>query len=216
MAHVPHVLIPPPWAAGLIELDDEHRRHLSTVLRRKPGSPLSYTDGEGVIGHGTLTNQGIERGPEETEPAPADRLTLAVAPPDSKDRVRWLVEKCTELGVARIRWLKTEYGQGRIPRHDKSHAWVTGAIEQSRRSRITEVDQDWSALSELGSFVAAQQGGAPFRPSGSVTIAIGPEGGWSPSELDHLETRVTLGSGVLRTETAAVAAAAIFSAVRNQ
>ena len=177
---------------------------------------MTYTDGHGTSGQGTLVEEGIERGAEQTEAAPSDLLTLAVAPPDSKDRVRWLVEKCTELGVDRIRWLTSEHGQGRIPRLDRALAWMIAAVEQSRRAWTTDVDADWSALSDLGSFVAADRGGAPFRPSGTTTVAVGPEGGWSPRELDLIDERISLGPGVLRTETAAVAVASVFSALRNQ
>lgn len=162
-----------------------------------------------------MVEQGVERGEERTEPAPGDRLTLAVAPPDSKDRIRWLVEKCTELGVSRIRWLRTDHGQGRVPRPEKALAWMASAVEQSRRAWITTVDEDWSSAADLGTFVAAEQGGTPFRPAGSVTVAIGPEGGWSQAELAHLDEQVSLGTGVLRTETAAVAAAAIFAVSGN-
>jgi 16S rRNA (uracil1498-N3)-methyltransferase len=185
---------------------------MTAVLRRDLGSPVSYTNGLGVIGEGTWTGVDIERGVETSSPEPSALLTLAVAPPDSKDRVRWLVEKSTELGVARIRWLRTQFGQGRLPRSDKSQAWMQGALEQSRRTRVTVVDSDWSELGDLGDFVAADQRGTAFRPEGSITVAIGPEGGWAPSELSPTTPVVSFGVSVLRTETAAIAAAALFGA----
>ncbi len=190
------------------------------MLRREPGSPVSYTDGAGLLGEGTWTGIDIERGAEASTPAPIASLTLAVAPPDSKDRVRWLVEKSTELGVRRIRWLRTRFGQGRLPQSDKAQAWMRSALEQSRRSRVTVVDSDWSVLADLGEFVAADQTGSPFRPEGSITVAIGPEGGWAPSELPTATPLIALGDAVLRTETAAIGAAAVFgsyvSDIRNQ
>lgn len=212
MAHVPHILVVGPWDGAQLDVTPEQRRHLVAVLRRDPGSPVSYTDGAGVFGEGTWTGTGIERGAETSTPPVAASLTLAVAPPDSKDRVRWLVEKSTELGVGRIRWLRTQYGQGRLPRPDKTLAWMQGALEQSRRTRVTIVDSDWSDLGGLGEFIAADRGGQPFRPDGSITVAIGPEGGWAPSELPATVSRVALGDGVLRTETAAMGAAAVFGA----
>ena len=201
-----------PLAGDRIDVTPEQRRHLTAVLRRDLGSPISYTDGSGLVGEGTWSGVDIERGPETSTPEPAASLTLAVAPPDSKDRLRWLVEKSTELGVGRIRWLRTQFGQGRLPRADKTRAWMQSALEQSRRSRVTVIDSDWSVLADLGSFVAADRTGVPFRPAGSVTVAIGPEGGWSPSELPPTTPLVSLGDSVLRTETAAVGAAAVFSA----
>ena len=212
VAHVPHLLVAGPWNEARIDVTSEQQRHVTAVLRREPGSPVSYTDGAGLVGEGTWTGADIERGAETTTPVPVASLTLAVAPPDSKERVRWLVEKSTELGVARIRWLRTRYGQGRVPRPDKTRAWMQSALEQSRRSRVTVVDSDWSELDDLGEFVAADQTGHEFRPTGSVTVAIGPEGGWAPSELPPAVSLVSLGDGVLRTETAAIGAAAVFGA----
>jgi 16S rRNA (uracil1498-N3)-methyltransferase len=209
-------LVSGPWPDGVIVVGPDQRRHVGTVLRREPGSPVSYTDGSGTVGEGVWSGAGIERGAERVEPEPTARLTLAVAPPDSKERQRWLVEKCTELGVARLRWLRTRFGQGRVPQHDKAHAWMVAALEQSRRSRIMSVDRDWSSIVDLGVFIAADLGGAPFQPEEVLTVAIGPEGGWAPDELPGSCRRVSLGKGVLRSETAAIAAAAVHAATMNQ
>ncbi len=215
MGHIPHLLVPGPWPDEVIAVGGEQRRHVATVLRRETGSPVSYTDGAGIIGDGVWSAAGIERGDERFE-EPATQLTIAVAPPDSKDRQRWLVEKCTELGVGRLRWLRTQFGQGRLPRHDKVHSWMVSAVEQSRRSRLMSIDDDWTAMSDLGEFVAADLGGVPFRPDAASVVAIGPEGGWAPDELPPTCRRVSLGTGVLRSETAAVAAAAIFAVTVKQ
>lgn len=210
MAHVPHLFVPGPWTGETIDVTPEQRKHVSNVLRREPGSPVSYTDGSGLLGEGNWTGVGIERGAETSTPEPVAALTLAVAPPDSKERVRWMVEKSTELGVLRIRWLRTRFGQGRLPRPEKAEAWMQGALEQSRGSRVTIIDSGWSELADLGEYVAAERTGDSFRPSGSVTVAIGPEGGWAPSEIPPATPIVSLGDAVLRSETAAIAAAAIF------
>jgi 16S rRNA (uracil1498-N3)-methyltransferase len=212
VAHVPHLLVVGPWDGDRIGVAPEQRRHLASVLRRDPGSPVSYTDGSGVLGAGIWTGVDIERGTETETPEPPETLTLAVAPPDSRDRQRWLVEKATELGVERVRWLRTRFGQGRLPRQDKAQAWMQSALEQSRRTRVTRIDAAWSDLADLGDFVAADQTGDGFRPEGSITLAIGPEGGWAASELPAATPVVSLGVSILRTETAAVAAAAVFAA----
>jgi 16S rRNA (uracil1498-N3)-methyltransferase len=208
--------VPGPWQGRIIEVPPGQRHHVENVLRRKPGSDVSYTDGAGLCGEGTWTAAGIERGDEISVPEPPSSLTLAVAPPDSKERIRWLVEKCTELGVARIRWIRTQLGQGRPPQPDKAHAWMQSALEQSRRAHVTVVDSGWSTLDDLGDFAAADQSGRSFRPLGSITLAIGPEGGWAPSELPPTTYLVTLAPSLLRTETAAVSAAALFGALTDE
>ena len=212
VAHVPHLLVAGPWGDDIIAVSPEQQRHLSTVLRRDAGSTVSYTDGRGTVGSGLWAGEVIERGDETSTPEPMAVLTLAVAPPDSKERMRWLIEKATELGVLRIRWIRTRFGQGRLPRPDKAQAWMRAALEQSRRSRVTIVDSEWSELGELGAFVAADRAGGAFRPERSMTVAVGPEGGWATSELPPATPVVSLGDSVLRTETAAVGAAAVFSA----
>ena len=211
MGHVPHLLVPGPWDGEWLEPEQAQRRHVVEVLRRPDGAEVSYTDGAGRSGIGTWTNRGVRRGAERFDDLRAESLTLAVAPPDSKDRIRLLVEKATELGVARLRWLKTVHGQGRLPPPARASSWMVAALQQSRRCWLTTVDESWSTLDQLGEFVAADLGGIPFRPTGPLTVAIGPEGGWAPGEIAASVTRVSLGTGVLRTETAAIAVAAMFS-----
>ncbi len=211
MGHVPHLLVPGPWIGEWLEPEQAQHRHVVEVLRRPDGAEVSYTDGAGRSGIGTWTERGIRRGAERLDDLLPDSLTLAIAPPDSKDRIRWLVEKATELGVVRLRWLRTIHGQGRLPPPARASSWMVAALQQSRRCWMTTIDESWSTLAQLGEFVVADRGGIPFRPTGTLTVAIGPEGGWAPGEIEETVTRVSLGEGVLRTETAAIAAAAVFS-----
>lgn len=208
MGHVPHLYLPGPWPDGPIPLDDAHRDHLRRVLRRGGGDPVTYTDGAGRVGTGTLAEEAVERGGERLVPPPPS-LTLAVAPPAAKDRARFLVEKLAELGVARLEWLRTRRGEGRVPRPDRAEAWAVAALEQSRGAWLTRVAGSEVSLAELeGKVVAADAGGGPL-PEGEqeLVVAIGPEGGWDPGELPPGTRRVTLGPRVLRVETAALVAA---------
>lgn len=215
MPHVPHLLIPGEWTSGTIRVSDEQRHHVARVLRIRPGAPVSYTDGAGLRGSGTWDGDGIKRGVEDVEPAPIPAVTLAVAPPASRDRVRFLVEKATELGVVRLRWLRTERVEGRIPRLDKAAAWMSGAVEQSRRAWLMRVDDDWTSLSDLDDWVAADVGGGTPAVGAAVTVAVGPEGGWAEGEVPDTVERVSFGAGVLRSETAALVAAAWAGALRT-
>lgn len=205
MPHVPHLLVPGPWDSSSIPLGSEHQRHLETVLRLDLGSAVSYTDGAGTVGSGVWQAGAVQRGVEVAQPPPV-RVTIAVAPPHSKDRQRWLVEKCTELGAWQIRWIRTRFGQGRPPRPDKSFAWMAGALEQSRRSWVTTIDESWCDLADLGDFVAADARGAELDAGADVVVAVGPEGGWAEDELGADVLRVRLSDHVLRTETAAIIA----------
>ena len=87
-----------------------------------------------------------------------------------------------------------------------AQAWMQSAVEQSRRGWVTIIDPGWCSLGDLGEFVAADRGGAAFRPDGSITVAIGPEGGFIPYEIEKLSEcgfqSFSLGPRILRVETA--------------
>lgn len=208
MPHVPHLYLPPPWEGSALPLPDDRRHHLHRVLRRVAGDPVTYTDGQGVVGEGTLAEQSVRRGQERTELPPA-AVTLAVAPPSGKDRVRFLVEKLGELGVARLTWLSTSHGEGYPPKPGKAQAWAVAALEQSRGAWLLEVTDGPATFDQLERpLLVADPSGSPLTGvEGRVTVAVGPEGGWAEGEVPADATRVSLGRRVLRVETAAVVAA---------
>lgn len=208
MAHTPHLYLPGPWDGATLLLSDGQRRHLERVLRLPEGSPLSYTDGEGRVGEGRLAGKGVTRGQESSVERPS-RVTMAVAPPRSRDRVRFLVEKLAELGVARLLWIHTRHTEGRPPSPGKAQAWVTGALEQSRGAWEMEVGQTTLEDLDRTRLVVADPAGETVFPVGRSTLLVGPEGGLDPGELPGNVPRVSLGPTVLRVETAAVAGAAL-------
>ncbi|CAN5309843.1 hypothetical protein BH18ACT5_BH18ACT5_18050 [soil metagenome] len=181
-----------------------------------PGEPISYTDGEGTLGTGSLRAESVLRG-DESKLAPAPVLELAVAPPHERDRLRWLVEKAGELEVHRLRWLKTRFGHGRAHLLPKAQEWAVPALEQSRGAWLTRVDGDLVEPGELNDgllTVVADRGGGSFPSLQPLRVMVGPEGGWAPGEVDSFPTVVGLGRNVLRTETAAIVAAGLFRARR--
>lgn len=207
MGHVPHVFVPPPWPDGYLTLGPRPDHHLRKVLRRRPGDPVSYTDGAGIVGHGRLTERGIERGDETEEVMAGPEVTIAAAPPSRAERARFLVEKLAELGVDHLVWLTTTHGEGRVPAADKAAAWAIAALEQSRGVRLMSV----SGPARIGDlpgllWVADTAGDAPVPVGESVTVAVGPEGGFAAGEVPAWARPVALGRRVLRVETAAVAA----------
>ncbi len=202
------MVIPAPW-----EDEDELRlsviqwRHLTKVLRLNRGDPLTYTDGLGRTGRGRLGNQVVMRD-EETRAPRGMELTVAVAPPANKDRQRYLVEKLAELGVTRLQWLSTRHGEGRVVSGTKLFAWVTTATEQSRGAWLMDTSTVMATWDDLEPpLVVCDPGGEAATPL-AATVAIGPEGGWSPEEIPNGLPRWSLGSNVLRVETAAVVATA--------
>jgi 16S rRNA (uracil1498-N3)-methyltransferase len=111
------------------------------------------------------------------------------------------------LGVDRLLWLISEFGQAQAPRAEKSARWAIGALEQSRGAWLMAIGGD-VALAEVPrpNWLVHPGGGSLPAPSGDVTLVIGPEGGFSPEELARADMTVDLGARVLRVETAAVVA----------
>ncbi len=182
-------------------------------------------------------------GPVEVEPRLSPRLTVAFAPAKG-DRPEWVVQKLTELGIDRIVPLSAERSVVRWEgdRADRAverlRRVALEAAAQSRRVWLPEVS-DLIGVADLakaeasaaegegaepagtegvpgaatGGLVLAQLGGPPPRPW-QRTVAVGPEGGWAPAELGLGLPCVGLGTGVLRSETAALVAAAALSLLR--
>lgn len=217
MAHVPHVLVAGPWTGPEISLSAATDHHLARVMRTAPDAPVGYTDGAGTVGEGSYRPGVVVRGGERAIPLHHPRVVLAVAPPRSTDRLRFVVEKAAELAVAEIVWLRTRHGEGRAPKTDKAQAWADAALEQSRGAWRTEVAGGGSVtLDELagsgppGCVVVAHPGGRALHEfvtdgrCGQVTIAVGPEGGFADAEIPTSAVRVGLGERILRVETAAI------------
>ena len=228
----PRFFAPPPLAAGPLTLDGPEAKHLAAVLRLGPGDAIEVFDGEGrraaatvreVTGKGAKTVAELDVGDVTETPPPGSPLTLAVAPPKG-DRFRWLVEKATELGVARVVPLLCERstvdpGGGKL---DKLRATALAACKQSGRDRLPEIAEPVAFaafIQECGSATLWHVTGDPFAapPPGAHAILIGPEGGFTDDELTAAAAAcvrtASLATPILRTETAAVAAAAVFAAL---
>lgn len=198
-------MLPEPWSTDRLELSDGQRRHLERVLRVGDGTEVTYTDGAGRAGRGRVAAGLVVRGEEAVETRDVPDLIVAAVPLRDKQRSRFLVEKLAELGVAELRWIRSAYGQ--VPPTPKAQAWADQALEQSRSAwRMIVTEGDPGALP--GPIVVADVAGRPWPDVRPRTVVIGPEGGWSADDLQPEWIAVTLSPRVLRSETAAVVAAA--------
>ena len=215
--------------APAVEERDVH--HLVRVLRLRPGEMVSVADGSGRWRLCTLVSVRPDRpgaAPLEPvadvvdEPAPAPPLTVAFAPTKG-ERPEWAVAKLTELGVDRVIPLVTARAVVRwdANRSERSHErWTQIARQaamQSRRVRLPVIDPPTDVARVAGaagtSAVLAVPGGEPPTLD-HPTVLIGPEGGWSPEEEQAVSATVGLGPLVLRTETATLAVASLYAALR--
>ncbi|MBY0586862.1 16S rRNA (uracil(1498)-N(3))-methyltransferase [bacterium] len=209
-------------AEGEFLLVGSEAHHLATVCRAKVQEPVILFNGQGLSATGRILEISkkqvlISLDKAVLSPSPVDR-TLGVAFPKG-DRALILVEKCVELGVARLVPLITERtvtqpGEGKRDRLERA---VIEACKQSGRDYLMRIDpptkladvlqegEGWM-LDLSGDWISAQSSPMASR------IIVGPEGGWSDAEraaADNLGwKRVRVARGILRVETAAIALAA--------
>ncbi len=218
---------------------DELANQLSRVFRLKTGDKVILFDGSGFdyecVISGFSNRSGV--GLSGTEKSDQKVVTFSVEkkvasrsmPPREvylyaaivkKDTFEWIVEKATELGVTHIIPVMAERSEKKNLNEYRLKKIAIEASEQSGRGNIPEITTivDLSKSLELVavshiSALTFHLEGEPFSTSastGPVALFIGPEGGWSPAELEMFHNNkilvVSLGNQVLRTETAVVAA----------
>lgn len=213
MGHIPHLYVPGPWTASGLALESSQQHHLAKVLRMHDGDPVTYTDGAGTTGQGRLRDGGIARG-DESHVARRTTVGVAVAPPSSRQRCRFLVEKLAELAVERLIWVSTRHTEGRPPAEDKVKAWIEAAVEQSRGAWVMQTSRAGIGDLESEQLIVADASGeasASVVSSGSPLLLVGPEGGLDEDEIPPDVPRISLGPTVLRVETAAVVGASLLS-----
>lgn len=196
------------------ELDADDAHHLLRVLRLRDGETVTVSDGAGAWRECTIVGGGLQpTGPIVHEPRPAQR-TIATAIPKG-DRVDWMVQKLTEVGVEAIvflhcarsvvRW-EGDRGERQLAKMRKV---AREASMQSRRTWLPALSGPVPAEQVLGAAgsVVADPAGEAFH--GATMVVIGPEGGFTPEELGRASVVVRLSDQVLRVETAALVAAII-------
>lgn len=208
---------------GSPELSPPDRHHLERVLRLRPGDPVTAADGRGglrpcvVAAGGRLEPVGPITRHERLAPA----ITVAMAAAKG-ERPEWAVQKLTEAGVDEIVVFVADrsvvrWDGERAGRHLARLARVAReAAMQSRRAWLPEVRgvETFAALAGRPGAAMADPAGSPPSLSTPVVL-VGPEGGWSDAERGRGLPLVALGDGVLRVETAAVAAGLLLTALRS-
>lgn len=133
-------------SGAVVRIEDQEAHHLLNVLRLQVGDTVELFDGAGAMARGTIqsvTRKSLDVQVTERHTVPKSTLpdlTVAAAPPKG-DRLRWMVEKLTELGVSRLILLKTDRsvvspGETRL---DRLQSYVVGACKQSGRNRLMEI-----------------------------------------------------------------------------
>jgi 16S rRNA (uracil1498-N3)-methyltransferase len=214
-----------------LELSGAEGRHAAVVRRIGPGERIRLTDGRGSFAEGAVTaasKAGLTVAVDHRGEVPAvsPRLVVVQALPKG-ERAELAVEMLTEVGADLIVPWNAERSQFRAnpervaKTHAKWQAWAFEASKQSRRSWFCEV-APIASTAEVAKLltdaalavVLHEEATTPLASlelpdDGDIVIVVGPEGGIAPAELETFAaTPVRLGTTVLRTSTAGVAAAA--------
>lgn len=190
-------------------IDSKKIHHLKDVLRIKNGQLIKLTDGQGNLYIGKFENNLIEIFESKNYKRTND-MKVFFPPLKNKNRLRFLVEKLTELCVSEIFIGNTEYTQNSYVNEGKIKSWVISSIEQSGVPfvpKLNLVDSiDFNVFD-----TCLDISGQPIRQHSEKikNFAVGPEGGWSKKELDSFDFVYSISSFTLRVETATLTAAAL-------
>mgnify|MGYP003111328980 CR=1 FL=1 len=212
-----------------IFFDKEESRHIGKVLRKQTGDELYTTNGKGYFFKVKLQLVTPKKCTasiltvEEQKPLPY-RLHLAVAPTKLNDRYEWFLEKATEIGITEITPIICDHSERNVIKPERYERILQSAMKQSLKAYLPRLNEAVS----YSEFIAQQKNfdgltciahceetrkqslKDVLKAKSNVLICIGPEGDFSPVEIEAALTNgfepVSLGTSRLRTETAALVA----------
>lgn len=209
-------------------LSEEESQHCVRVLRYTRGDEILLTDGKGNTYTARITNPHPKhcefevQTQEKQQKAHDFYLHIAIAPTKNIERMEWMVEKCTEIGVDEITPLLCRFSERKQIRTDRLEKIVLSAAKQSltpylpKLNELTDYDTIVRQATEETKFIAhcykeeKRELKDEIKRGKSVLVLIGPEGDFSEQEVEEALALgfvpVSLGNSRLRTETAGVVA----------
>lgn len=209
---------------GLVAFDEEESRHLAGVLRRKVGDRLWATDGKGQLVEAEIAEVGKKQVlarilQTKTVPrARTARLHLAIAPTKQMDRLEWMLEKATEVGIDEVTPIFCQRSERDTLRTDRLEKILISAMKQSLQAWLPRLNAPVKAGQLIRTAEASQKyicWCAPdalpalkdsLKPDRDALVLIGPEGDFTEAEVQLARengfVEVGLGTNRLRTETA--------------
>lgn len=209
---------------GMALLNKEESLHCAKVLRKKVGEKIRLIDGKGSFFDAELIQVSEKQCKAKvihSERATSQRdhyLHLAISPTKQNERIEWMLEKCVEIGIDEITFLKCRNSERIVIKTERMKKIVEGAVKQSLQALIPKVNELISFkefvmnCSEEQKLIAHCDSGdkkllkeKSFKDKRTL-ILIGPEGDFDQEEIKLALTNsfqaVSLGSTRLRTETA--------------
>jgi 16S rRNA (uracil1498-N3)-methyltransferase len=231
-ASLPRLYVDQPLAPdAALTLEGPQANYLSAVMRLGPGAQVKLFDDRTGEWLAEIVEAGKKRVTlrttthlREREPVPDLWLLFA---PIKRGRIDWIVEKATELGVARLVPVLTQRTIVERTNHERLFAHMIEAAEQCERTALPDLAEAQKLAALLRGWpedrtllFADEGGGEPMAnvcAPGPAAILIGPEGGFTEDERAAIRALrqakpVSLGPRILRADTAAVAAVALWMA----
>ncbi|HZY38299.1 MAG TPA: 16S rRNA (uracil(1498)-N(3))-methyltransferase [Mucilaginibacter sp.] len=209
-------------------LNEEESKHCVRVLRLSTGDEVQLIDGKGGFYSARISDAHPKRTLLQVFSVTTEfnkrnhYLHIAVAPTKNIERMEWLLEKATEIGVDELSFLICQRSERRELKLDRLNKIVTAAVKQSIKAYHPVLNGPVS----FDQFIKRPFGGQRFiahcakgekiplraeiKPGNHCLILIGPEGDFASNEIDEALNNgfkaITLGDSRLRTETAALEA----------
>lgn len=220
--------------SSLITLNEETSKHVVQVLRMQTGEQINLTDGKGHLLTAQITeahkrNCMVRVKESSFRAQSTSRTIITISLVKNASRFEWFLEKATELGVSEIIPLLCERTERQHFRYDRMKGILVSAMLQSKQVwlpvlsepvKLDEYIRETSTSDEIVKLIAhcedaekQQLSNLHITESSNAIILIGPEGDFTPNEIElalqHHYLPVALGETRLRTETAGVAAAVL-------
>ena len=229
-----------PGAGKALELPSEEAVHALRVLRLQSGDELFLMDGKGTFYRAKVTLASSkhcsyhieEELPQEEMPqqrAWKGHIHLAIAPTKMMERIEWMSEKATEIGLDELSFLHCKFSERKVMKSDRIERIVISAVKQSRKPWKPQIHP----IISFHDFLSAPRHGHCYichcyeeiekkdlytelqhvsllEDNPEITILVGPEGDFSIDEVNEAMAlgyeSVSLGAARLRTETAGLSA----------
>lgn len=216
-----------PDIADTLTLPESESGHCVRVLRMGEGDRLQCVDGAGFRYICRITHANAKHASVEIESKEyigchwTQQIVLAVAPTKNMDRIEWMAEKCTEIGINAILPVRCEHSERKEIKISRVGKIMVSAMKQSLKTVLPALEEMQPVENVLrsdfpghkficycGDDVPRRELAKEYIPGSDAVVLIGPEGDFSPKEvrlaLENGWIPVSLGASRLRTETAGV------------
>ena len=219
-------------------LEAEESKHLIKVLRKAKGDKVNFTDGKGCLYNCVITEANPKKAVlniEKRNYIPEDDyyIHLAISPTKNGERMEWMIEKITEIGVHEITFMQSEHSERGNLKLERLEKKIISACKQSLKTRVPILnavtpmeslvrDKKFDTYQRFIAYVDKENDRHLFdkaKKDSAYLVLIGPEGDFSQSELDlafkHYFLPCSLGKSRLRSETAGLAAVHTLQLINN-